>query len=176
MVSMRHLAMHVIRPERPQDIPGIRDVNLKAFDTPLEANLVDGLRVQADPIVSLVAIDGDVVVGHILFAPVTLQSDPNVRIMGLAPMAVSPDRQRHGIGSALVREGLDMCERLGAVAVVVLGHRDYYPRFGFVPASKFGLRSEYDVPDDAFMALEVTPGALRNATGTVRYHALFAAD
>jgi putative acetyltransferase len=94
--------------------------------------------------------------------------------MGLAPMAVVPERQRHGIGSALVRAGLDECRRLGAVAVVVLGHAEYYPRFGFVPASRFSLVSEYDVPDDVFMAMELEPAALQGKSGTIKYDAVFA--
>jgi putative acetyltransferase len=165
-----------IRAERAEDVAGVRQVNLRAFDTPLEANLVDALRQHADPIVSLVAADRDTIVGHILFSPVTLLLQPDLRIMGLAPMAVMPERQRQGIGSALVREGLAACQRLGAVAVVVLGHAHYYPRFGFVPASSYGLASEYDVPEDVFMAVEVTLGSLRSVSGTIRYHPLFAAS
>jgi putative acetyltransferase len=126
-------------------------------------------------LVSLVAVDDDAVEGHILFSPVTLLSHTDLPIAGLAPMAVLPKRQRQGIGSTLVRAGLDHCRRLGFVAVVVLGHAGYYPRFGFVPASRFGVRSEYDVPDDVFMALELTPGALRDRSGTIRYHPAFAA-
>jgi putative acetyltransferase len=165
--------MH-IRPERPEDILGIRHVNLTAFDTAAEAGLVDALRQRAQPIVSLVAVDGEAVVGHILFSPVTLPPHADLQIMGLAPMAVLPDRQRQGIGSALVRTGLDECRRIGFGAIVVLGHAEYYPRFGFVPASTFGLRSEYDVPDDVFLALELFPGALRQRAGTIRYHPAFA--
>lgn len=163
-----------IRRERPEDIPEVRRVNQSAFDTALEADLVDALRQHARPIVSLVAVESDVVVGHILFSPVTLSSEPEVAIMGLAPMAVVPTRQRHGIGSALVRAGLEACRRLGGTAVIVLGHPGYYPRFGFVPASAFGLVSEYDVPDDVFMALELRAGALRGKAGMVRYHPAFA--
>lgn len=166
--------MH-IRAERPEDIPGIRHVNQTAFDTAAEAGLVDTLRQHAHPIVSLVAIDKGAVVGHILFSPVTLSSHPISKIMGLAPMAVLPSRQRQGIGSALVRTGLDECRRLGFDSVVVLGHADYYPRFGFVPASTFGVKSEYDVPDDVFLALELSPDALRLRTGTIRFHPAFAA-
>ena len=89
-------------------------------------------------------------------------------------MAVVPDRQRHGVGSALAEAGIAACREDGYEAVIVLGHPDYYPRFGFVPASRFGLRSEYDVPDDVFMALELTPGALHGrGPGTIRYHPAF---
>ena len=94
--------------------------------------------------------------------------------MGLAPMAVSPAVQRKGIGSALVRAGLEECSRLGSCAVVVVGHAEYYPRFGFVPASRFGFVSEYDVPDEIFMAIELTQGALRGKGGTISYHPAFA--
>lgn len=166
--------MH-IRPERPEDISSIRHVNESAFDTAAEADLVDALRQQAHPIVSLVAADGDEVVGHILFSPMTLPSHAGPQIMGLAPMAVLPGSQRQGIGSALVRAGLDECRRLGVGAVVVLGHATYYPRFGFVPASRFSLKSEYDVPDEVFMALELIPDALHGRGGTIRYHPAFAA-
>src|SRR5262245_1142182 len=163
-----------IRPEQPEDVTDIRRVNLSAFDETTEADLVDALREQARPIVSLVAEDDGAIVGHILFSPVTLWSHPDLRIMGLAPMAVSPDRQRAGVGSALARAGITACRDLGCEALVVLGHAEYYPRFGFIPASRFGLRSEYDVPDDVFMAMELTPGALRGlGPGTIRYHAAF---
>jgi putative acetyltransferase len=88
-------------------------------------------------------------------------------------MAVLPSRQRAGIGSALVRAGLDECARLGFVAVAVLGHAEYYPRFGFLPASTFGLSSEFDVPDNVFLALELHPGALDACRGVIRYHPVF---
>ena len=166
--------MHCIRNEQPEDIPGIRQVNSTAFETMTEADLVEGLRLHARPLVSMVAIEDDAIVGHILFSPVTLSSHPDLSIMGLAPMAVAPDRQRQGIGSALVRAGLEECRRLAVDAVVVLGHAEYYPRFGFVPASRFGLVSEYDVPDDVFMAIALAPDALKGAAGTIKYHAVFA--
>ena len=90
-------------------------------------------------------------------------------------MAVVPSRQRQGIGSSLVQAGLHESRRLGFDAVVVLGHAGYYPRFGFLTASSFGLASEYEVPDDVFMALELRSGALRECSGTIRYHAAFGA-
>ena len=165
-----------IRFERQEDIPHIRSVNLAAFETALEANLVDALRARANPILSLVAEDagGDAIIGHILFTPVTLDGAGDLRLMGLAPMAVLPAKQRRGVGSALVREGLEQCRRIAVDAVVVLGHAEYYPRFGFAPSSRFGIRSEYDVPDDVFMVLELREGALQGRTGMVHYHPAFA--
>jgi len=163
-----------VRSERPGDVAAIRGVNLAAFAGALEADLVDALRVQARPIISLVADDSGSITGHILFSPVTLSASSGVKIMGLAPMAVLPTRQREGIGSALVSAGLDACQQLGFLAVVVLGHAKYYPRFGFEPASRFGILCEYDVPDDVFMALELEPNALNGKTGIIRYHAAFA--
>jgi putative acetyltransferase len=164
--------MH-IRPEAPADIPGTRSVNLTAFKRDAEANLVDLLREQAKPNVSLVAEDGGAIVGHILFTPVTLMDHPELRIMGLAPLAVVPAKQRQGIGSALIHDGLERCRQLGFGAVVVLGHAEYYPRFGFAPASRFGLGCEYDVPEDVFMALELEAGILNGKSGTIRYHPAF---
>ena len=93
--------------------------------------------------------------------------------MGLGPMAVVRASQRQGIGSALVRDGLDACKRIGVSAVVVIGRPTYYPRFGFMPASGFGLHCQYDVPDDVFMAAELDSGALNGAAGMVRYHPVF---
>lgn len=166
--------MHLIRPEQPNDILAIHRVNLAAFGAADEANIVDALRQQAHPFVSLVAVVTEGVVGHIAFSAAALVSYPDAPIAGLAPMAVLPSHQRQGIGSALVRAGLGECRRLGFEAVVVLGHADYYPRFGFQAASRFGLVSEYDVPDDVFMAVELTSGVLRAYSGTIRYHSAFA--
>jgi putative acetyltransferase len=163
-----------IRFEQPADIAAVHAINQAAFETSAEADLVDSLRAQAEPILSLVADDHGTIVGHILFSPVTLTGHGELRIMGLAPMAVWPAQQRRGIGSALVRDGLDRCRQFRCDAIVVLGHHKYYPRFGFVPASRFGIRSEYDVPDEAFMALEFEAGVLAGKTGTIRYHPAFA--
>jgi putative acetyltransferase len=164
-----------IRSETATDVSAIHAVNTAAFATRLEADLVDIVRQTTDPIISLVADDGEKIIGHILFSPVTLSGQPDATIMGLAPMAVLPGEQRHGVGTALVREGLKRCEELGYGAVVVVGHRDYYPRFGFKPGVTFDLKSEYDVPDDVFMALELTPNYLRGRSGTIYYHSAFRA-
>lgn len=163
--------MH-IRPEAPSDHAAVHDVNVAAFGREVEARLVAMLRNQARPLVSLVAEDAGTVVGHIMFSPVSLGGFAGL-MMGLAPMAVAPARQRGGIGSALVRAGLGACRTFDAV--VVLGHAGYYPRFGFVPASRFGIRCEYDVPDDVFMVREMAPGRLDGKRGTIRYHAAFGA-
>ncbi len=138
-----------------------------------EANLVDALREQAHPVVSLVAEAAGEVVGHIMLSPVSLGGHPELRVMGLAPMAVAPAHQRKGIGSALVRAGLEQCRQLGFGAVVVLGHPSYYPRFGFLPAARFGIGSEFEAPEEAFMLVELQPGYLADVTGTVQFHAAF---
>lgn len=162
-----------IRAEETPDWTAVHAVHVSAFERRAEADLVDALREQAEPVVSLVAERGGPIVGHILFTPVTLAGRPDLKIMGLAPLGVDPRHQRQGVGSALVRAGLDGCREQGFDAVVVLGHAGYYPRFGFAPSSRFGIGCEYDVPDDAFMVAELRPGALGDASGIVRYHALF---
>lgn len=164
--------MITIRAERAGDVPAVRRLNELAFGQPEEAALVDALRAAADPHVSLVAADGDQIVGHIFFSPVSIGPDDGAA-MGLAPMAVLPERQRRGVGSMLVRAGLEECRRIGRDAVVVLGHPEYYPRFGFRRASRLGLRCEYAVPDEAFMAVELEPGALAGRRGLVRYRPEF---
>lgn len=163
----------LIRDEEQKDWAAVHAVNASAFETPAEADLVDALREQAHPVVSLVALEGGTIVGHIMFSPVSLSGHPGLKIMGLAPMAVVPEQQRKGIGSVLVRAGLERCKHLGFGAVVVLGHSEYYPRFGFSPSARFGIKCEYEVPEDVFMVFELLPGYLRGASGTIKYHAAF---
>lgn len=162
-----------IRKEKVEDIEGVRRVNELAFGTAAEADLVDALRDQAQPTISLVADDRGEIVGHIMFSPVVLAGHPGLKIMGLAPMAVLPIHQRIGIGAKLVHAGLGECEKLKFGAVVVLGHPEYYSRFGFVPSSRFGLGCEYEVPEDVFMVKELREGYLGGATGIITYHAAF---
>ena len=161
-----------IRPESETDFDAVQHVNELAFGSPLEARIVARVRKDASPVLSLVA-DDDGIVGHILFSPVSrVQPDSRI-IMALGPMAVLPARQRQGIGSALVIAGLDACRRAGVGGVVLIGHPEFYPRFGFRPASEFGLTSEFEVPDAAFMALELTEHSLRTGTGMIRFHPAF---
>lgn len=160
----------VIRPERPGDEAAIRHVNELAFGRPAEAKLVDALRANGAMTLSLVAEQGGQIVGHILFSPVTITSDSGVTTaVGLAPMAVVPSLQRGGVGAQLVRAGLDTLREAGHEAVIVLGHSDYYPRFGFERASRFGISWEIDCPDEAFMAVELKLGALKGKSGVVQY-------
>jgi len=166
--------MTIIRAETTEDHDAIHRVNALAFGRRNEADLVDGLRANASPSVSLVAVVDEQVVGHIFFSPVSIESDTGAfTAMGLAPMAVLPEYQNQGIGSRLIREGLKGCQSLGHDIVVVLGHPNYYPRFGFTPASLKGLRSEYDVPDEVFMVAELKSGALGGRAGLVKYHIEF---
>lgn len=162
--------MIAIRPERPEDAAGVRHVSVLAFGQPAEADLVEKLRQACADALSLVAED-DGIVGHILFTPVSAESGGRrVLGMGLAPMAVLPDRQRQGIGSRLVGRGLDILRERGCPFVVVVGHPEYYPRFGFQPASRHGLTSQWDgVSDAAFMVLVLDRQAMAGVSGVARY-------
>ena len=168
--------MFTIREELPSDVLAIREVNRAAFGGDEEANLVDTLRSSGFVLDSHVAVAGEIVVGHILFSPLVIKTAEGDRAAAaLAPMAVLLEWQRRGVGSALVRSGLDACRRQAIGAVIVVGHPEYYPRFGFSAALALNLQSPYSELGDAWMALELTPGALAGVSGVVRYHEAFAA-
>jgi putative acetyltransferase len=165
-----------IRPERPVDHAAIRRVNDAAFGRPAEGALVDALRLSPTfiPELSLVAEQGAEIVGHILFTRLTVADAGVARpALGLAPMAVLPAFQNRGIGSALVRRGLEDARQLGHRVVIVLGHPRYYPRFGFQVARSFGIRSPFGGPDEAFLALALQPGALDGVRGEAQYPPAF---
>lgn len=160
-----------VRPEGQADLGAIRTVNREAFGSADEADLVDALRGNGDAAVSLVAETDAGVVGHILFSHLPIRTrGRDIAAVALAPMSVLPRWQRRGIGSALVRTGLDRCREAGLEAVVVLGHAAYYPRFGFSARLAEPLQAPYAGP--AFMALELVRGAL-TAGGVVRYPSAF---
>lgn len=160
-----------VRPETPADYAAVEQLTRTAFKQDTEATLIKKLRQQAGTI-SLVAEQHGKLVGHILFSVARLEQS-DINLMALAPMAVSKVLQHQGIGSALVRAGVELCRLRGAAAVVVLGHPDYYPRFGFSPASHFNLRCPWQVPDNAFMLLPLNPAALKGRSGQVLYHPAF---
>jgi putative acetyltransferase len=163
-----------IRPERPEDKDAVYAVNRAAFETEDEARLVDRLRLAGDLRLSLVALVAGRIVGHIAFSPVSIQHNPTgLTVLGLAPIAVLPDYQQRGVGKALIQEGLTQCRAMGTDAVVLLGHTSYYPRFGFVPASRYNLKYKGEDFGEAFMILEITQGAAAQLSGRVDYVAAF---
>jgi putative acetyltransferase len=162
----------IIRREEPADIAAIHDVNEQAFGRTAEADAIDLLRDRGAATLSLVAVIDDRVVGHLLFSPVTIESSERTWPgLGLAPLAVLPEYQRRGIGTALMLAGLEECRRLGYERIIVLGHPTYYPRFGFEPASRYGVQFEYTAPDEACMILALRPGALDGVAGVAKYQA-----
>jgi putative acetyltransferase len=169
-----------IRPERPKDHAAIGDVTQLAFGQGHEARLVAALRGLPgfDPLLSLVAIASEEVVGHILFTPVSIVREDAAPVAGwaLAPLAVRPSHQRTGIGAQLVRAGLAVCRRKPARLVIVVGHPGYYPRFGFQPARAFGLEVPFAVRDESFMVCDLAQDAASQRDswrGMVQYPAPF---
>lgn len=164
-----------VREETPEDVTAIADVNTQAFHQSAEAKLVDALRAGGDAVLSLVAIDSEQsIVGHALFSRISIvTAEGSVDALSLAPMAVLPARQRQGIGTLLIKEGLQRCAALGEKIVIVLGHPEYYPRFGFSADLAEPLKAPFDVPPEAWMALELMPCALDGMKGRVEYPAAF---
>lgn len=160
-----------IRREETKDIEQVREIVRAAFPTDAESKLVDALRANGKAVISLVAVDGDQVLGHILFSPVSTSPPSEANGIGLAPVAVHQAVQSQGIGSELIREGLRLCKEPGFDYCVVLGDPKYYQRFGFQKASNFGLQNEYGV-DDEFMVIRFTKCHMR---GLVKYAPEFAA-
>lgn len=162
----------IVRLEEPRDIPVIRTINRDAFGRSDEAGLVDRLRDEGVVLVSLIAEEQDRAVGHILFSRMWIDTSAvAVPAVALAPMAVLPADQRRGVGQLLVRRGLDLLRARGERIVIVLGHPEYYPRFGFSVEAARCLKSPF--PADAFMALVLSAGALDGIEGRVRYATAF---
>jgi putative acetyltransferase len=159
-----------IREEHPADMAAIRDVNASAFGQNLEANIVDALRSNGAVLLSLVAILQGRVVGHIMYSPASIGSTMGA---ALGPMAVLPAHQRQGIGSGLIAAGNRKLEMAGYPFILVVGHAAYYPRFGFRPASTYGIVCEWDVPDNVFMVLVTDAEKMRGVSGLAQYRPEF---
>lgn len=172
-----------IRQEQPSDHKKIEEVVRLAFlneeySDKQEHHLVNRIR-QSDayvPELSLVAVDesNDEIIGHILLSKITIEHlNKTVDSLALAPLSVEPKYQRKGIGSQLIHTALKRAEELGFHSVIVLGHQDYYPKFGFKRASLWNIKAPFEVPDEAFMAIELTKDSLKNVQGTVIYSKAF---
>jgi putative acetyltransferase len=155
-----------IRKERPADIPAIRDLNKRAFDRDKEANIVDALRSNGAAVLSLVATFENRLVGHIIYSPAEVGG---VAGLGLGPMAVLPEHQRQGVGSELIESGNRQLKDAGCPLIVVVGHADYYPRFGFKPARPLGITCKWAVPDDVFLVLVLDARKMNGVAGTAMY-------
>ena len=160
-----------LREERVGDVRAVRDVNRLAFGQDQEANIVDALRSNGAVLCSLVAIVDGQVVGHIMYSPLSVG---DTQAAALGPMAVMPEHQRQGIGSQLIEAGNAKLKEAGCAFVVVVGHPEYYPRFGFRPASTYGVTSEWELPDNAFMMLVLDPRKMQRVGGVAKYRHEFA--
>jgi len=161
-----------IRNEQSEDREGIFIVHEAAFGRRKEAEIVNKLRESQAyvPDLSFVAIINDQIVGHILFTRVNISNElKTFKSLSLSPMAVMPAYQQKGIGHMLVREGLIKAKNLGFRSVIVLGHENFYPRFGFEPASRWNIKAPFEVSDKAFLAIELLPNGLKNVSGIVQY-------
>jgi len=167
--------MFIIRPETPADQAAVRTIQTEAFGSPAEAELVAALRTAGLARIALVATVNTQAVGHVLLSPVSLHgvctADGG---LGLAPLAVSPTRQGQGIGGWLVIAAIAAARRIGARYLVVLGEPAWYARYGFEPATRYGLGNEYGA-GDAFQVLPLRIGALPPEGGLIRYASPFAA-
>jgi putative acetyltransferase len=164
----------LVRPDTPDDYPAIRRVNEEAFGGSEEANLIDALRAEQAVLLSTVAVvrleSDPTIVGHIMFSRMWLDGErQSLPAVALAPLAVRPGWQRQGIGGQLIRDALVRLRRDGEQIVVVVGHADYYPRFGFCHPVPGAI--EHPFPVEVFMTMELTPHALADVRGRVRYPA-----
>jgi putative acetyltransferase len=165
-----------VREERPEDIveiKAIRKVNEMAFGQAAEADIVNKLKENCKGLVSLVATQEGEIIGHLLFSPARIEGDKALEGMGLAPLAVLPEFQGQGVGSALVKTGISTLKDMGCPFIIVLGHPGYYRRFGFQKASAWGIRCQWEVPDEAFMILVLDQPAIEGVSGMARYRSEF---
>jgi predicted N-acetyltransferase YhbS len=162
----------IIRRETPDDFQQVARVIEMAFRQKNEAILVEKLRHNKNYIsnLSIVAEYKRTVIGHILFFPIVIRTgDAERESLALAPLSISPEFQKMGIGGRLIEEGLRTAREIGYTSAIVIGHPEYYSRFGFIPARKWGISAPFEVPADAFMGIELQADALMNAGGVVEY-------
>lgn len=165
-----------IRPEIPEDYPGITRVNDIAFKRTAEGRLIEELRKlkKYNCNLSIVAESGGEIIGHVLFTPVFIENEGQKFIsLTLAPMSVLPEYQKKSVGKLLIVYGLQAAKDAGYESIVVLGHPSYYPKFGFKKASGWNIKSPFPAPDEAFMAIELIPGSLEGISGKVIFPSPF---
>lgn len=159
-----------IRKEGPGDFTVIKKINDLAFGQEQESKIIDSLRKNCDNLLSFVADDDGKVVGHIMFSPVMISgTEEPIWGMGLGPMAVLPEYQRRGIGSALVKEGIRILKDRNCPFIILVGHPEYYPRFGFKKASLYRIKCQWEVPEEAFMILVLDESAMSGVSGIAKY-------
>jgi len=162
-----------VRVEKPADYSKVKEVNDLAFGREGESNLIAAIRKSPSfvPALSLVAAtEKEEILGHILFSIIYIKTElKSVESLALGPLAVKPKLQGIGIGSTLITEGLKRCRSLGFEHVILLGHSDYYPKFGFVPAINKGIHAPFEVPPETFMVYELKKNSLENIEGIVQY-------
>ena len=172
LIKLKHMDIQ-IRPETIDDQQAIYQLIELAFGQNNESRLVDLLRTDDCfiPELSLVALMNKQIIGHIIFTKIVIKGEEGTETssLALAPMAVLPAHQKSGIGGKLIRAGLATAKELGHQSVIVMGHKDYHPKFGFVPAERWKIGTHYEVPSEYFMAIELIPGALSDAKGIVEY-------
>ncbi|HMS28678.1 MAG TPA: N-acetyltransferase [Saprospiraceae bacterium] len=170
----------VLRHETEVDLNAIFLLNKAVFDTESEARLVDALRKNSSvflPELSIIATLRNQIIGHILFTKILIKGELGNQFesLALAPMAVFSEFQNKGVGGQLINHGLEVAKHLGFKSVIVLGHEKYYPKFGFEPAQKWGIKAPFEVPSNAFMAIELVKDGLKEMAGEVSYPNEFSA-
>jgi predicted N-acetyltransferase YhbS len=161
----------IIRQEKNEDFKSIYEINYQAFKQKNESELIERIRSSKNfvPELSLIAEKNGKIVGHILLSKIKIKGEKEYESLILAPLAVLPELQKQGIGEKLITEGLRKAKELGFSSVIVVGHKDYYPKYGFEKASKWNIKCSFKVPDEAFMAIELNIGALAEKSGIVEF-------
>ena len=167
----------IIEAETESDYEQITRLHIEAFNGDSEARLVEKLRKTPEYVsnLSLVAKYNNEIIGHILFYPLKINTGKKrCNSLALAPISVLPNFQHKGVGGRLINEGLEKAQKFGFKSVIVVGHSEYYPRFGFKNASSYGISAPFEIPDNSFFAFELEKNGLKNCSGTIEYPNEFA--